>query len=446
MWKKRSPIRITFSLVSVITLGLAVFVFSSLGPFGSGVDFLVVGAIAASSVMVFYANFWRSTTQWLLLVNGIAVVVAIFSAELFLSHTIETQNYARGAQPELARDRLSEMRGAGERVFVSLLHEDITKRDKSGERQSVLQIKNVRVLPMGGVGNENTLLCKEGAGWVTYHSDPFGFRNPKAAWRNPVKIIAIGDSFTQGNCVQDGDHFIDRLRADDPKILNLGQRGDGPLAGLATIREYAAKLEPKLVVWFYFEGNDMPGDFVREIRTPLLRRYLNPNFTQNLMARPEQLSLLFERYIDGRLQSPNRPIPSDVAPEISVWSIGRRTASIYRLRSALGFADFPDTRIVNAYSQVLRLAKDKVAAWNGRLALVYLPARRRFEAFGARRILDRYRRAVASVAHRNDIPVLDLTESFDAFENPLQLFDEHYNVEGHAFVYEKVAPFVRSLQ
>ena len=39
-----------------------------------------------------------------------------------------------------------------------------------------------------------------------------------------------------------------------PLALNLGMVNNGPLAALATLKEYVPPLKPAIVLWFYFEG------------------------------------------------------------------------------------------------------------------------------------------------------------------------------------------------
>jgi hypothetical protein len=48
---------------------------------------------------------------------------------------------------------------------------------------------------------------------------------------------------------------------------------------LATLKEYVPRFKPKVVLWFYFEGNDLT-DLQTERRSALLRSYLTDGFTQ----------------------------------------------------------------------------------------------------------------------------------------------------------------------
>jgi hypothetical protein len=440
--------RIALLAAGFLSLAVAAGVFWA-SPFTSRADDVLAAVVGLSGALLIGATMLRVVARQVVLLSAMAAVVAILATEGYLRYaTMQAHSTNVGARPD-ARDALLDMRGRGDRAYVSLLHDDITRADSSGERRSILQVGGAPVLPMGGVALATTVLCNETGAWVTYRSDQFGFRNPVKIWNGAIEIAAVGDSFTQGNCVPDGRHFVDLLRRDDSRLLNLGQRGDGPLGGLATIREFAAPKTPALVVWFYFEGNDMPGDFLRELRTPLLRNYLDPAFGQRLMARSDQVSAAFAAYIDARLAQPGRSLGLKTASRSPWWRDVKGLVSLYRLRSAFGFADYPDNGdngIVGSYAQVIQSAKETIAGWNGQLALVYLPTRRRFVSPGARRILDRYRAAVLKTAMTHDIPILDMTEFFTAHNDPVALFNEHYNEVGHQLVADKTNSFIQALR
>ena len=67
-----------------------------------------------------------------------------------------------------------------------------------------------------------------------------------------VDAVLVGDSFTYGSCVSDGDESSSRLRQKGFHTINFGQVGNGPLIQLATIREYVTPLRPKYVFWMYY--------------------------------------------------------------------------------------------------------------------------------------------------------------------------------------------------
>jgi len=99
----------------------------------------------------------------------------------------------------------------------------------------------------------------------------------KLASGDPLKIIAIGDSLTQGWMVRKGylDFIAEMLRADFPKsnvtILNRGIPGDTAQGGLFRLREDVLDCDPDLV-FIQFALNDAftgvpPVQFKNTVRT-----------------------------------------------------------------------------------------------------------------------------------------------------------------------------------
>jgi hypothetical protein len=158
-------------------------------------------------------------------------------------------------------------------------------------------------VPIAGVRNVPTVLDHESDSWVVYQSDELGFRNPARSWDAPVRIALLGDSFVHGFGATDGHDLASAIRQREPRTLNLGRSGTGPLAQLALAREYLPAAKPELVVVFFFEGNDLT-DALAELRHPLLRRYyFEPTFTQDLRASADRLDAGVRRYLDERYGS-----------------------------------------------------------------------------------------------------------------------------------------------
>ena len=99
------------------------------------------------------------------------------------------------------------------------------------------------LFPVSGLSRRLTVLCEEQPRRpVAYVSDPHGFRNEGG--RKTIELAAIGDSFTQGACVENGHSFVDLLGRRYGDALNLGMSGDGPLLELATLKEYLPAPSP----------------------------------------------------------------------------------------------------------------------------------------------------------------------------------------------------------
>ena len=152
---------------------------------------------------------------------------------------------------------------------------------------------------LGGISNVATVHCNETGTYTIYQSDRYGFHNMDAIWdEETLDVVALGDSFTQGACVQTQENYVSLIREEIPKTLNLGASGNGPLGALATLKEYAIKQRPKHVLWFYFEGNDM-GDFLAEVSNQTLVRYVEDDFTQNLVERQDDVNYVRGEYVQA---------------------------------------------------------------------------------------------------------------------------------------------------
>jgi acetyltransferase AlgX (SGNH hydrolase-like protein) len=94
---------------------------------------------------------------------------------------------------------------------------------------------------------------------LTFSTDNRGFRNLSTPDR--VDIALVGDSYIEGISVSDEDTAAVRLHAlTGLTVANLGVAGYGTLQELTILKRYAMPLHPKLVAWFFFEGNDLDDD------------------------------------------------------------------------------------------------------------------------------------------------------------------------------------------
>ena len=144
-------------------------------------------------------------------------------------------------------------------------------------------------MPLSSVSNRLTLVCNESGSWVDFKTDSRGFNNPDDVWGlDSLEIAALGDSFTHGYCVPADRNFVAVIRQAHRATLNLGMSGDGPLLMLATLKEYAARFRPRIVLWCYYEGNDLT-DLQIERKSALLNQYLTDGFTQSALARQDDL-------------------------------------------------------------------------------------------------------------------------------------------------------------
>jgi len=304
------------------------------------------------------------------------------------------------------------------------------------------------IMPLGGISQVRSLMCNEGD-WIGYHADEHGFTNPPGAFgQRPVAIAAVGDSYTQGWCVPSGRSFTALLRREHPSLVSLGFGASGPLMQLGQMREYLTALRPRRVLWFYYERNDLDPDLKDELMHPVLRRYLEPGFSQNLMSRQPEIDRRLKAFV--AVEESLAAVRAQAPPPRRDWPrTFVKIAKLYDLRMLLARARAPDPPPtccdIAAYQRVARQAKTLVESWGGALGVVYLPSEARMSNRETMRDSERAGDSVIGVLAGLGIPVLDLRENIRQYGSgpDLHRYEEsHYNERGHRAVAELVSAWL----
>jgi hypothetical protein len=86
-------------------------------------------------------------------------------------------------------------------------------------------------------------------------TDSRGFRNRHAL--DHADVVAVGDSFTEGDRVSDEDTWPEVLaRNSQLSVYNLGVSGLAPQEYLNNLVTYGLDLKPRIVIVMFYEGND----------------------------------------------------------------------------------------------------------------------------------------------------------------------------------------------
>jgi hypothetical protein len=94
---------------------------------------------------------------------------------------------------------------------------------------------------------------------ITFTYDRWGYRNPTELQR--ADVVLIGDSYVEGWYVSDEQTVASRLAARLGRpVANLGVAGYGTMQELRVLQGDALRRSPRVVVWFFFEGNDLYDD------------------------------------------------------------------------------------------------------------------------------------------------------------------------------------------
>jgi hypothetical protein len=432
---------------------------------------------AVSAMLLFISIRLRPSYKINIILSLISVAAAVFFLEIAvtiwfgLPSVIEAQN--RRIRAEAAKkagidyDARSKLQ-----VFLDLVSQGVDaipsfdrpllKEQSGGVMESEITINSTELLPLALLSNKLVVFCNESGRFLTYKSDNHGFHNPAHLWDiTAVDIVAVGDSYVQGYCVEE--NFVDLIRKRYPATLNLGMEGNGPLAMLATLKEYANVVKPKVVLWFYYEGNDL-ADLSREQKSHLLRLYLTKGFSQGLFNRQAEIDRALTSYLETvkarsslstKLQELSTRLgaigkwQTEISSILRLCQLRQRLGLVYgkagnsMVGSSLDPASSETVKSVSSRAgpiyEILLEAKRSVNSWGGKLYFVYLPSYNRYvpgEELGG------HRDEILSLVGEAGIPIIDIHQRFEKHADPPSLFpfrlSGHFDQEGHRLVAEEV--------
>ena len=299
-----------------------------------------------------------------------------------------------------------------------------------------------QLMPLAGPSLTTTVFCNEYGEWVSYRSDERGFRNPPGLHSlSLVDIVVLGDSFAHGQCVPEGDDISAFLRHQGWSTVNLGTSGKGPLLTLASFAEYAVPLRPSVVLWVFFEGNDLE-DLRHEKKSELLMQYLDPTFSQGLSGRQDEIDARLADYVDSAL---NRKLENIELRKKARAPLRRLTRflSLHRLEKT--FTRPRPRPLIRAraehldplFSEILRSVQTRTESWGGRVLFVYLSR-------GEPAHLEPWLRdEIFTAVDELGIPIVDFHQILAEQRDVLSLFPlrlrRHYNSEGYRLLSQAIS-------
>ena len=302
-----------------------------------------------------------------------------------------------------------------------------------------------RLLPLAGISGVPTILGNENGEFSIFDSDEHGFNNPQGLHKKgEVDMVLIGDSIAQGCCVKPGEDLGSLIRERGLRALNLGYGFNGPLFELATLMGYARPLEPKLVLWLYFEGNDIVEMSQEAQISPSLMAYLEGDFFQGLAERQARIDRLLREWVEKCL----------ARGEIDQWgpegkrSTLMRVLTLSHLRDRIGIGGPQEPSFdVDLFGKILKKANQEVLSWGGRLFFVFLPRRERLleDADDGTSL---HRDAVLRVVADLQIPTIDTLDKLRRQSDPMALFpfglEPHYNRKGYEVISGAIMDYLES--
>jgi len=286
-----------------------------------------------------------------------------------------------------------------------------------------------------------------------WHGDRNGFRNSRDLRRAPV--VLIGDSFIDGYKVAQEEVCSSRLgEILGVDICNLGQCDYGLAQELVVLRRLAVKLRPRVVVWFFCEGNDL--QLIEEYRAAVgdWEAYVGRvdgswprSFCCGVRNRVEQwLEAQFVPDLD-EVRRNSAPLRAEIPGDSVTMYFGAGPHYVSR--------DY-EASLLNETQDVLREAQAICDGNDIRFLVAMIPVR--FRVY--RDLCEFAEDSPLAECEPNDTPqrlrrrcrdarikYLDLTLTLKAAAQEGKLVyladDDHWSPEGHAVVAEEIAGYIR---
>lgn len=207
-------------------------------------------------------------------------------------------------------------------------------------------------------------------------SDPITVTYDLRGYRNTTQlaqadIILIGDSYVEGDYVSD-DQIVSRFlqaRIGQP-VANLGVAGYGTAQELIVLKRDGMPLQPRIVIWFFFEGNDLYNDqeFENTLLSPREVRARRWTEKHGWWRR----SLI--RNVHTQLRLMLHPLVPSQCPHFGILAVGphRGKRVLFGREAAFPWTDFERGRWERA-RETLREAVRSTREHNIHLLLVYVP-------------------------------------------------------------------------
>lgn len=244
-----------------------------------------------------------------------------------------------------------------------------------GSSPSVSQaIRDRGLVPLSNASHALIIECNEGPGFLKYYSDELGFNNPPGVASGPLDVAVIGESLAVGHCVPPSKSTVDLIRARYPRTANFGVAGSRVLAQVGVFREYAAPLEPPLVVWFVNSNFALPRT---ELDQPVLVKYLeDPEFSQGLRSRQGEVDSFVREVLVPLNLARDEQLRTEIA-HVSSFPLAR----MMKFRDVRGLIDIPralkrpqSEPDLSHFERAVDLVVDSTHRWGGTVMVAMLPS------------------------------------------------------------------------
>ena len=390
----------------------------------------------------------------------IAIGISIYAFETYLEAKRKTKDI-------IFSERRAELKKEGVKIETRTIMEVLDDLKKSGTKEvypnvfplffrnnNGLATENGRIYPLSGLSNITTVLANEGNFYPVIETDEHGFHNPKGLYKtDQVDIMLVGDSFTEGMSVKTDQNIAAQLRKLGYNVINIGKGGNGALIELAGLMEYAQPLRPKIVLWLFYL-NDI-AELKMEMQSPILKKYLDDDFSQNLITRQQEIHDVLKSYVLGEIEN-YKEIENNRKAEIGLELEKERVKfannpllrviKLNNLRTRLKFlsplqvAEYKKEWLI--FEKILKKSVETVSKWEGRFYFIPLPSIGHYLPSGPVSAHKKYHKLAMNTATKLNIPVIDPNKTvLLAHPKPISLFPpfgQHYNAEGYRLLTKEI--------
>ena len=286
---------------------------------------------------------------------------------------------------------------------ISLVNK--TKKDKNIENvfnnfHFSYELKNI--VPLSTNVSNSVIVYGKEEYWSLYETDKYGFfHNSNQSYIDP-EIILLGDSFAKGCCVNIENIPSNILKKKGYKTLNLAT-GGGTLLEFATYLEYAKKYEKKLIILFFYEGNDYTDNFEEFNNKTLIKYFNNSNFSQNLINRQNEIDKKIKKKLKYFISKQN-----DYGFDISgIFSLKYLEIIYHKLKNKFLQNKIREIEVKRLEELFIKFNK-VVKKSNSELIVVHIPLSTRFNK-KENEELDDKKNELLKILEKNKIKFLDFT-------------------------------------
>lgn len=301
---------------------------------------------------------------------------------------------------------------------------------------NVPEIEREGIFPLAGISQRLTILCNETGKWAIYKSDEHGFNNPLGQYKEGIDLLLIGDSFSQGYCVEQNETIAANLRNKFPSTISLGAGGNGEISRLASLIEYGPTLKPKIVLWIYTENT--LGRLWGELSNPILNKYYKiEGFNQLLFKKQTIIDRTLEKFSSRKVESYPRETFIHGFEVLNFLKFVNLRINLSRVRKDFNESETNHKKNRNSDDEIeiaqkiLKKAKKTTESWGGKFYFVYLDTQ--YTTQGLESDHEKLIK-LAKNLQLNTIDTFTAIEKVDALEIHSYKSGGHFNANGYRLV------------